>query len=214
MSENARVEEIVRNAVDQALERQLASLRDTVVQEVLRDIRPALAAKGGKAPSGSATLQKAVLAIQSGATQKEILRALLDSTVLYSERAALFVIKNGAATGWQGISFSHNDAIKDFSLDVSSGLAARVMQSRTAESGNAAEVDQHFMSKFSAPADGNAIVLPLLLKGQNFSVGLCRRRHRRNPRRGRARRFSSRHQCLARSYLTAQAGPKRGKRRA
>jgi hypothetical protein len=164
MSENARVEEIVRNAVDQALERQLASLRDTVVQEVLRDIRPALAAKGGKAPSGSATLQKAVLAIQSGTTQKEILRALLDSTVLYSERAALFVIKNGAATGWQGISFSHNDAIKDFALDVSSGLAGRVMQSRTAESGSASEVDQHFMSKFSAPADGNAIVLPLLLK--------------------------------------------------
>jgi hypothetical protein len=165
MSENARVEEIVRNAVDQALERQLASLRDTVVQEVLRDIRPALAAaKGGKAPSGSATLQKAVLAIQSGTTQKEILRALLDSTALYSERAALFVIKNGAATGWQGISFSHNDAIKEFTLDVSSGLAARVMQSRTAESGSASEVDQHFMSKFSAPADGNAIVLPLLLK--------------------------------------------------
>ena len=164
MSENARVEEIVRNAVDQALERQLASLRDTVVQEVLRDIRPALAAKGGKAPSGSATLQKAVLAIQSGTTQKEILRALLDSTVLYSERAALFVIKNGAATGWQGISFAHNDAIKDFSLDVSSGLAARVMQSRTAESGNASEVDKHFTSKFGAPADGNSMVLPLLLK--------------------------------------------------
>ncbi len=151
MSENTRVEEIVRNAVNQALERQLASLRDTVVQEVLRDIGPALAAKGGKAARGSATLQKAVLAIQSGTTQKEILRALLDSTVLYSERAALFVIKDGAATGWQGISFSHNDAIKDFSLDVSSGLAARVMQSRTAESGNASEVDQHFMSKFGAP---------------------------------------------------------------
>ena len=164
MSENARVEEIVRKAVDQALERHLASLRDTVLQEVLREIRPALAAKGDHAPSGSVALQKAVLAIQSGTTQKEILRALLDSTVLYSERAALFVIKNGAATGWQGISFSHNDAIRDFSLDVSSGLAARVIQSRTAESGSASEVDQHFMSKFSAPADGNAIVLPLLLK--------------------------------------------------
>ncbi len=164
MSENARVEEIVRNAVDQALQRQLASLRDTVVQEVLNEIRPALAAKGSKTPSSSATLQKAVLAIQSGATQKEILRALLESTVLYSERAALFVIKNGAATGWQGISFSHSDAIKDFSLDVSSGLAARVMQSRTAEGGDASDVDQNFISKFGAPADGNVIVLPLLLK--------------------------------------------------
>ncbi len=92
MSENTRVEELVRNAVNQALERQLASLRETVVQEVLREVGPALSGKGTQ-PSTSAALQKAVLAIQSGTTQKEILRALLDNTVLYSGRAALFVIK-------------------------------------------------------------------------------------------------------------------------
>jgi hypothetical protein len=164
MPENARVEEIVRSAVSQALERHLGSMRETVVQEVLREIGPALAGKSSPAESSSATLQKAVLAIQSGTNQKEILRALLDNTVLYSERAALFVIKGGAATGWQGISFSHNDAIKDFPLDVSSGLAARVMQSRTAEGGSTSEIDPHFMKKFGAPQDGNAMVLPLLLK--------------------------------------------------
>jgi hypothetical protein len=103
-------------------------------------------------------------AIQSGTNQKEILRALLDNTVLYSGRAALFVIKAGAATGWQGTSFSNNESIKDFSLDVSSGLAARVMQSRSAESGSASDIDQRFMAKFGAASDGNAIVLPLLLK--------------------------------------------------
>jgi hypothetical protein len=164
MPENTRVEEIVRSAVNQALERQLASLRETVVQEVLREIGSAPLGKGAHSQSSSATLQKAVLAIQSGTNQKEILRALLDNTVLYSGRAALFVIKAGAATGWQGTSFSNNESIKDFSLDVSSGLAARVMQSRTAESGSASEIDQHFISKFGAASDGNAIVLPLLLK--------------------------------------------------
>ncbi len=95
MPENAKVEEIVRNAVAQVLERQLSSLRETVVQEVLREIRPALAGKAGQAGSSSAALQKAVAAIQTGATQKEILRALLDNTFLYSGRAALFVIKAG-----------------------------------------------------------------------------------------------------------------------
>ena len=164
MPENTRVEEIVRSAVNQALERQLVSLRETVVQEVLREIGSAPLGKGAHSQSSSATLQKAVLAIQSGTNQKEILRALLDNTVLYSGRAALFVIKAGAATGWQGPSFSNNESIKDFSLDVSSGLAARVMQSRTAESGSASEIDQHFISKFGAASDGNAIVLPLLLK--------------------------------------------------
>jgi hypothetical protein len=164
MPENTRVEEIVRNAVNHALERQMESLRESVVKEVLREMGSTQAGKTAPAESGSATLQKAVLAIQSGTNQKEILRALLDNTVLYSERAALFVIKAGAATGWQGTSFSHNDAIKDFSLDVSSGLAARVMQSRTAESGSTSEIDRRFIAKFGAPSDGNAMVLPLLLK--------------------------------------------------
>jgi hypothetical protein len=163
MSENTRVEELVRNAVNQALERQLASLRETVVQEVLREVGPALSGKGTQ-PSTSAALQKAVLAIQSGTTQKEILRALLDNTVLYSGRAALFVIKAGIATGWHSTSFPNNETVKDFPLDVTSGLAARVMQSRTAESGSASEVDQEFVTKFGAPADGAAMFLPLLLK--------------------------------------------------
>ena len=125
MSEN-RVEEIVRAAVAQALERQLASLRENVVQDVLREVGPVLASKDGASTSAgsSATLQKAISAIQAGTTQKEILRALLENTVLYSGRAALFVVKNGAATGWQGIAFGNNDAIKDFGLDITSGMAA------------------------------------------------------------------------------------------
>jgi hypothetical protein len=163
MSENTRVEELVRSAVNQTLERQLASLRETVVQEVLREIGPAVSSKANRG-SSSAALQKAVLAIQSGTTQKEILRALLDNTVFYSGRAALFVIKGGAATGWHSTSFANNETVKDFPLDVSSGLAARVMESRTAESGSASEIDQQFITKFGVPADGTAMLLPLLLK--------------------------------------------------
>jgi hypothetical protein len=163
MSEN-RVEELVRSAVAHALERQLASLRETVVREVLDEIRPALSGKSGQADGGTAALQKAVSAIQTGATQKEILRALLDHTVLYSGRAALFVIKNGSATGWQGTSFSNNDKIKEFSLDISSGLAARVMQSHAMETGSASEIDKHFSSKFGVPKDAKVALLPLLLK--------------------------------------------------
>src|SRR6266566_621533 len=123
MSEN-RVEEIVRSAVAQALERQLSSLRETVVQEVLREIGSTQAGKSGQG-SGTAALQKAVSAIQSGTTQKEILRALLDNTVLYSGRAALFVVKNGAATGWHGTGFVNEEGIKDFGLDIGCELATR-----------------------------------------------------------------------------------------
>jgi hypothetical protein len=157
-------EAIVRTAVAQALERQLASFRESVVQDVLREVGSALSAKPVPSGSNAAGLQKAVARIQAGTTQKEILRALLDNTVLYCGRAALFVVKNGTATGWQGTAFSNNDAIKDFALEMSSGIAARVMQSRTAESGSASDFDHTFNSKFGAPADGKIAVLPLLLK--------------------------------------------------
>src|SRR6266496_4422726 len=163
MSEN-RVEEIVRAAVAQALERQLASLRETVVREVLREVGPALAKDGASTGgSSSVALQKGIAAIQAGTTQKEILRALLDNTVLYSGRAALFVIKNGSGTGWQGIGFQNNEAIKDFVLNIGSGLGSRVMRSRTSETTALSEMDEHFTSKFDAP-DGDVVLLPLLLK--------------------------------------------------
>src|SRR5260370_42619995 len=66
MPENPRVVQIVRSAVNQALERQLVSLRETVVQEVLREIRSAQLGKAAQSQSSSSTLQRPVLAIQSG----------------------------------------------------------------------------------------------------------------------------------------------------
>lgn len=161
MSDN-QVKEIVRGAVAQVLERQLATLRESVVQEVLREIGPSL----GERASGSSTaaLKKAVAAIQAGSTQKEILRALLDNTVLYGGRAALFVVKNGSATGWQGIAFANNDAIKDFALDTTAGLAAQAMESHESEFGAASHFDRRFLATFGKPSEDKAVVLPLLLR--------------------------------------------------
>ncbi|HUK48610.1 MAG TPA: hypothetical protein VLW06_13495 [Terriglobales bacterium] len=157
-------EELVRTAVTEALDRQLPSFRETIVQEVLRAVGSSVGSDNGTGVGSMASLQKAISAVQAGATQKEILRALLDNAVLYCGRAALFVVKNGAATGWQAAEFPSNDAVKDFALDVNSGLVARVLQSRTAEDAHTKDFDQQFISKFGAPANGNIALLPLLLK--------------------------------------------------
>lgn len=162
-----QIEGKIRAAVEQVLGRQLTSLRESVVQEVLRELGSATSgsvATGASAANAAAALQKAIAAVQAGSTQKEILRALLENTVIGSRRAALFVVKNGAATGWQGIGFSDSDAVKDISFDLNTGLAASAMQSRSAASGGASEVDHNFISSFGNPADGSAAVLPLLLK--------------------------------------------------
>lgn len=163
MAERTWIEQIVEKVVSQVLESHVPRLRDELVGRVLQEIPPQLEAAPGE--SGAAHLLKAVSAIHAGTTQREILRALLDNTVRYTGRTALFVIKAGAATGWQGRGFGKNDeAIKDFALDVTTGVAARSMESRMAFQGAAAEMDSSFVSQFGAPGNDQVLLIPLLLK--------------------------------------------------
>ncbi len=162
MADN-RVEELVRSTVAQVLERRMASLRESLVQEVLQQIPPALGKASVPSSSSTAALQKAITTIQSGSTQKEILRALIEGTILYSGRAALFVIKNGIASGWQGTGFGSGD-VKDFALDMNSGLVSNAMQSRGAAGGPISSFDSAFLKKFGKPGGDSAVVLPLVLK--------------------------------------------------
>jgi hypothetical protein len=166
MAETTGIEQIVEKAVSQVMESQVPQLREELVRRVLEEIQPHLgkAQAGASADSSPANLLKAITAIHAGMTQREILRALLDNTVRYCGRVALFVIKAGAATGWQGRGFANNDDLKDFALDVSTGVAARAMQSRMPFTGEAGELDDNYVSRFGAPADDQALLLPLLLK--------------------------------------------------
>lgn len=160
MAENTPVEQIVERAVAQALESQLPQLREILVHQVLENIRPYL---GGGAGSGAGDLLKAISTIHAGSTQKEILRALLEGTSGYSGRAALFVVKSGSATGWQGRAFD-TEGIKDFALDVSSSGPAKVLQDRTAVKTGVSEMDPKFVSHFGAPVEDQVLLLPLHLK--------------------------------------------------
>ena len=168
MAERSGVEQIVQQAVTQVLEGHLPQLREELVRRIVDELpesSPAATA-GVSGESGAANLLKAVAAIQAGATQREILRALLDNTVRYSGRVALFVIKAGAATGWQGRGFTKDgdDTIKDFALNVTMGVPEQALRSRMPYSGATSEIDAEFISRFGAPADDKVLVLPLLLK--------------------------------------------------
>jgi hypothetical protein len=166
MAERTGIEQIVEKVVSQVLESHVPQLREDLVRQVLEELQPQLgqAHPGASPENSSANLLKAISTIHAGTTQKEILRALLDNSVRYSGRAALFVIKSGSASGWQGRGFTNNDDVKDVALDVSTGLASRALRSRMAFAGSATEMDPHFVSRFGAPADDEVLVLPLLLK--------------------------------------------------
>ncbi|HWF91433.1 MAG TPA: hypothetical protein VN684_04060 [Terriglobales bacterium] len=164
------IEQIVEQVVSQVLESHVPKLREALVQRVLDELaaHPDLGASHtNQAPgSNAASLLKAISHIHEGSNQKEILRALLDGTTDFSSRSALFVVKAGAAVGWQGQGFSEdkNSEIKDFPFDVSGGLGADAMRERTPAAGDSSNVDANFIANFGAPANNESVVLPLLLK--------------------------------------------------
>ncbi len=165
MADSKELQQIIERAVAQVLDQQLPKLQGELVSRVLAEL-PAQASSSergaGSAVQGS--LVQAVASVHAGTTQKEILRALLDAGSAYAARVALFVVKAGAATGWQGRGFGEDDSIKDFSLDMTAGPAAHAYQNRTVAPANIAEMDRRFVEQFGAPENEQILVLPLVLK--------------------------------------------------
>ncbi len=166
MAESKERQQIVERAVAQVLDRLLPKLQADLVQNVLAEL-PAGAGEpsGASQPvAGQASLVQAVASIQSGTTQKEILRALLDAGSAYAARLALFVVKAGAASGWQGRGFGNDESVKDFHLDMASGPASHAYQNRIPAPANIAEMDRRFVSQFGGPENEQILILPLVLK--------------------------------------------------
>lgn len=167
MAESKELEQIIERAVAEVLDRHLPKLQAEIVQHVLAGLPAApaaLATSTEETASIHPNLVQAVAAIHTGTSQKEILRALLDASSSSAARVALFVVKAGAATGWQGRGFADDDSIKDFALDMNASPVAHAYQNRAATPANIAEMDGRFVERFGGPANEQILVLPLLLK--------------------------------------------------
>jgi hypothetical protein len=164
MAESKELQQIVERAVAQALDRQRPTLQAELVARVMAELPAPSAAPVARGRSTQSNLVPAVASIHAGTTQKEILRALLDAGSSYGSRVALFVVKAGAANGWQGRGFGEEDAVKDFPLDMTAGPAAHAYHNRTAAPANIAEMDHRFVEHFGGPANEQILVLPLVLK--------------------------------------------------
>jgi hypothetical protein len=186
MKERGWIEPIVERVVGQVLDSHGAQLRIEIVRRVMEEI----AADPGSAESGSAEssscnsvpaanaddLARAVTEIQAGSSQREILRALLDTSGRYASRVALFVVKGSHATGWQGRGFANSDAVKDFALDENAPAVVRTIgRASGAGIGRAiddqgvanvpvADFDSRFLQEVGTPASGEGRILPLTLK--------------------------------------------------
>jgi hypothetical protein len=166
MADSKQLQQIVERAVAQVLDHALPKLQAELVERVLAELPAApVASPGISAPgSGHSNLVQAVATIHAGTTQKEILRALLDAGSAYGSRVALFVVKAGSASGWQGRGLGDDDPVKDFPLDLTTGPAAHAYQNRIVAPANIAEMDRRFVKQFGGPENEQLMVLPLVLK--------------------------------------------------
>ena len=122
--------------------------------------------KDEEAAGGSPTdlLGAAVASISDANSQSDILRALLDGIGQFTARGALFVVKSGQLSGWQSRGFDDEGAVKGLQIDPGNGLASRALQDKEPVSAAATEFNERFISKHGNPVDGNATVLPLVVR--------------------------------------------------
>jgi hypothetical protein len=158
------LEKLVENTVSQVLDRHVAQAKQELVQRVLEEVQAEMPAGAASGSAAVASLLQDIQTIHAGKTQKEVLRALLDATVQYCGRSALFVVKSGAATGWQARGFEQGEALKDFPLDLYTGAASHVMATHASVRGALSEMDGHFIGQFGSPAEDKFVLSPLHLK--------------------------------------------------
>jgi hypothetical protein len=162
MSRSKKIQAMIEGTVEEVLSAALPKLRAEILARTAQELE-SLEPPPGTLPTD--LLNAAVSSIQETNSQAEILRHLLEGAAHFCARAALFVIKGKTMSGWLGTGFdSNNDAIKGFNLTAPGSLATNAVQDRTPLTGKAEEFDAGFLGAMGSPANGNCIVLPLVVK--------------------------------------------------
>lgn len=155
----SKLESIIEKAVAEVLEAALPRLRSEIVQRATQDL------KAIPAPEASSdSLSEAVESIQEATLQADILRKLLQGATHFAGRVALFIVKAGSISGWQGIGFENDDSVPGSSLSPSLVLVAEAMRSRSSATGKISDFDKAIMARLKAPAEDKCIVVPLVVK--------------------------------------------------
>ena len=156
-----RHEATLQQAIRDAVAHSSNELRQAVISQVMAELEPELATPPGGAPTD--LLNAAIASIQDASSQGDILGALLSGAEHFSARCGLLVVRADHAGGWQARGLDA-EAFKHLSVDVRQGLAERAIRTRGPVAGSIGEFDGGFVNQFGAPADGNVILLPLVVR--------------------------------------------------
>lgn len=161
MPRPTEIQSIIEEAVAEVFAAALPNLRAEIVRRAAAELE-VLAPAPGASPTD--ILNAAAAAIQEATSQAEILRHLLEGEARFAGRVALFVVKAGSISGWQGTGFQDNEVVKGVNLNATSSLVARAVQGRAPVAGVSTDFDATFIAMVGPPAEGNCMVLPLVVK--------------------------------------------------
>lgn len=180
----------VREAVDQQLEAAVQSVQADakslairgVIAPILREVIasagetvpfPESSAVPSAAPSGpdAKVLRKAIRAVEHGKSQVEVLNALLEQSLGFGSRSALFIMKGEAFAGWKGAGFSSfggdDEVIKRASFGP--GAVAQLDEVRTGER-TVAWDGATLTGKLSVASPMAALAVPMVIKDKIAAV--------------------------------------------
>ena len=160
MQDSKQIEFIAERVVSEVLARHLPEIRQEMVRRVIAELPAAGASEGGAA---SAVLEAALAALQDVTSQADILNVLLDFAARFSGRVALFVVRGETATVWQARGFPDDNGLRNFNLNLSDAVVARVVHERIPGAAGL-DFDPNFLARVGHAAGGNAILLPLVLR--------------------------------------------------
>jgi len=160
MQDSKQIEFVAERIVAEVLSRHLPELRQEMVRRVVAELPAAANSEGGAA---SAVLEAAMAGLQEVTSQADILNVLLDFAARFSGRVALFVVRGEAATVWQARGFPDDNGLRNFNLNLTDDVVARVVQERVPVAAGL-DFDPNFLAKVGHAAGGNAILLPLVLR--------------------------------------------------
>ena len=165
MKERGWIEPIVERVVGQVLDSHAAQLRTEIVRRVMEEIaaQPATAESSSQRSLRVRSCRSCARGRRNpnGTSQREILRALLDTCARYAARVALFVVKGSHATGWQARGFANNERSKILLSTKSAPAVARAIGDRIVVNAPVCRLRRAFPEEFGTPASGEARILPL-----------------------------------------------------
>jgi len=139
------------------------------ISEVLAQQPPAAAA------ADYSGLKASIAAIEKGTNLSEVLTNLMGEVMRHAERAAMFIVKNNAAVGWNARGFDHPEAVKAVTIPLTADTIFRIVHgSRSATRGHVSQspATSQALARLGGGTQG-MIAVPLILRDKVAAILYC-----------------------------------------